>query len=52
VQRFAELHGGTAHVEDNEGGGARFVITLPGEVTPVREPVTTPAIDDRQLRAV
>lgn len=32
VQRFAELHGGTAHVEDAPGGGARFVVTLPGEV--------------------
>jgi len=33
VKRFAELHGGTAHVEDAPGGGARFVVTLPGEVT-------------------
>jgi signal transduction histidine kinase len=32
VQRFAELHGGTAHIEDAPGGGARFVVTLPGEV--------------------
>ncbi len=32
VQRFAELHGGTAHVEDGPGGGARFVVTLPGDV--------------------
>lgn len=34
VRRFAELHGGSAHVEDRAGGGARFVVTLPGEVTP------------------
>lgn len=33
VRRFAELHGGTAHVEDGEQGGARFVVTLPGDVT-------------------
>ncbi|TMK16997.1 MAG: HAMP domain-containing histidine kinase, partial [Actinobacteria bacterium] len=32
VQRFAELHGGSASVEDRPGGGARFVVTLPGEV--------------------
>jgi signal transduction histidine kinase len=33
VQRFAELHGGTAHIEDAPSGGARFVVTLPGQVT-------------------
>jgi signal transduction histidine kinase len=33
VKKFAELHGGSAHVEDGERGGARFVITLPGDVT-------------------
>jgi signal transduction histidine kinase len=32
VQRFAELHGGSAHVEDRPGGGARFVVRLPGRV--------------------
>ena len=32
VRRFAELHGGAAHVEDRSGGGARFVIDLPGAV--------------------
>lgn len=32
VQRFAQLHGGTAHIEDAPGGGARFVVTLPGRV--------------------
>jgi two-component system sensor histidine kinase KdpD len=32
VKRFAELHGGTAKVEDAPGGGARFVIILPGRV--------------------
>jgi two-component system OmpR family sensor kinase len=45
VKKFAELHGGTAHVEDGEQGGARFVITLPGDVT---EPPT----DARRLQAV
>jgi signal transduction histidine kinase len=32
VRRFAELHGGSAHVEDRPGGGARFVVALPGAV--------------------
>jgi signal transduction histidine kinase len=45
VRKFAELHGGTAHVEDGEQGGARFVITLPGDVTEM------PA-DARRLQAV
>ena len=45
VRKFAELHGGTAHVEDGEHGGARFVITLPGDVTEM------PA-DERRLQAV
>ena len=30
VARFAELHGGTAWVEDRDGGGARFLVRLPG----------------------
>jgi signal transduction histidine kinase len=34
VRRFAELHGGSAHVEDRPGGGARFVVELPGIVAP------------------
>ncbi len=33
VARFAELHGGRAWVEDREGGGASFRISLPGEAT-------------------
>jgi signal transduction histidine kinase len=45
VKKFAELHGGTAHVEDGEQGGARFVITLPGDVTEL------PA-EQRRLQAV
>jgi signal transduction histidine kinase len=45
VRKFAELHGGTAHVEDGEHGGARFVITLPGDVSEM------PA-DARRLQAV
>jgi len=35
VRRFAELHGGTADIEDRDGGGARFVITLPCAVKPM-----------------
>jgi PAS domain S-box-containing protein len=31
VRRFAELHGGTAWVEDREGGGASFRVLLPSE---------------------
>ena len=44
VQRFAELHGGTASVEDRPGGGARFVVTLPGEVQRVIRPAPLRAI--------
>ncbi|MBA3690256.1 MAG: hypothetical protein H0W82_02445 [Actinobacteria bacterium] len=33
VKRFAELHGGSALALDRRGGGARFVINLPGLVT-------------------
>ncbi|MGH2629884.1 MAG: sensor histidine kinase [Actinomycetota bacterium] len=47
VQRFAELHGGTASIEDAETGGARFVVTLPGEVVPIEELAGEP-----QLHAV
>ena len=32
VRRFAVLHGGSAEVEDAPGGGARFIVILPGEV--------------------
>lgn len=45
VKKFAELHGGTALIEDGEHGGARFVITLPGDITEL------PA-DSRRLQAV
>jgi signal transduction histidine kinase len=38
VRRFAEFHGGRAFVEDRPGGGARFVVLLPGEVTELEEP--------------
>ena len=44
VQRFAELHGGTASVEDRPGGGARFVVTLPGEVQRVTRPAPLRAV--------
>ncbi|HVC66032.1 MAG TPA: HAMP domain-containing sensor histidine kinase [Acidimicrobiales bacterium] len=30
ASQHVELHGGSLHVEDNPGGGARFVIELPG----------------------
>jgi signal transduction histidine kinase len=32
VRRFAELHGGNARVEDRPGGGARFIVYVPGAV--------------------
>jgi signal transduction histidine kinase len=35
VRRFAELHGGTADIEDRPGGGARFVIVLPCATSPL-----------------
>ncbi len=46
VGRFAELHGGSAHVEDRDGGGARFVVRLPGDV------VLSPAESPADLQAV
>jgi two-component system sensor histidine kinase KdpD len=51
VQRFAQLHGGSAYIEDREGGGARFVITLPGTVFESSGAEGTPA-DPLRLRAV
>jgi len=35
VRSFAELHGGSAEIEDRDGGGARFVVMLPCEVKPL-----------------
>jgi PAS domain S-box-containing protein len=32
VARFAELHGGRAWVDEREGGGAAFHVTIPGKV--------------------
>ena len=51
VQRFAELHGGSAHVEDASSGGARFVVSLPGEITAKSAPVDGAATEP-QLHAV
>jgi len=47
VKKFAELHGGTAKVEDAPGGGARFVIILPGRVQ-AKDPIAK----DARLHAV
>ena len=47
VKRFAELHGGSAHVEDRVGGGARFVVWLPGNVSQ-----ESPAAEESHLRVV
>ena len=45
VSKLAELHGGHAWVEEPDGGGARFVVTLPG-ADPDGIP---PARDGRQV---
>jgi signal transduction histidine kinase len=50
VQRFAVLHGGTARVEDGKDGGARFIVELPCEVTPIASP--REEVDEPQLHAV
>jgi signal transduction histidine kinase len=41
VGRFADLHGGSAHVEDRDGGGARFVVVLPGRISEAPPVATT-----------
>ena len=51
VQRFAELHGGSARIEDAATGGARFVVELPGEVTPLGK-ATDGVVAEPQLHAV
>lgn len=33
VAKFADLHGGRAWVQDRPGGGAQFIVDLPGEVS-------------------
>ncbi|MEA2550238.1 MAG: two-component system, OmpR family, sensor histidine kinase KdpD, partial [Actinomycetota bacterium] len=47
VKRFAELHGGSAHVEDRVGGGARFVVWLPGTISHA-----APSSEEGHLRVV
>jgi signal transduction histidine kinase len=47
VGRFASLHGGSAHVEDRDGGGARFIVVLPGTISaapPLDSPVDLQAV--------
>jgi hypothetical protein len=39
VQRFAELHGGMAWVQDREGGGSSFRVFLPARIQPIDETV-------------
>jgi signal transduction histidine kinase len=51
VQRFAELHGGSARIEDAPTGGARFVVELPGAVTPLGK-ATDGLVAEPQLHAV
>ena len=53
VQRFAALHGGSARIEDRDGGGARFVVELPGAVTAVADaPASNADEGEPALRAV
>jgi two-component system sensor histidine kinase KdpD len=52
VQRFAQLHGGSAYIEDREGGGARFVVTLPGTVYESSGDAEGTPADALRLRAV
>lgn len=51
VQRFAELHGGSARIEDSASGGARFVVELPGEIVTL-EGLVPGRQADHQLHAV
>ena len=48
VRKFAELHGGSAKIEDAPGGGARFVVVLPCKLS--AKDVLAPK--DGRLRAV
>jgi signal transduction histidine kinase len=43
VRRFAELHGGAARIEEGESGGARFVVTFPGDVSDAPDAGSPPA---------
>lgn len=45
VRLFAELHGGTAHMEGGPGGGARVVVRLPGRVA-AQPGGSSPGLDD------
>jgi PAS domain S-box-containing protein len=44
VSKLAELHGGRAWVEDPPGGGARFVVALPGRIVEARAGSSQPAL--------
>jgi signal transduction histidine kinase len=43
VRRFAELHGGAATIEEGGSGGARFVVTFPGDVSDAPDAGSPPA---------
>jgi len=42
VQRVVVEHRGSIHAEDNPGGGARFIIEIPGIAGPDGEPLNAP----------
>jgi signal transduction histidine kinase len=42
VQRIVVEHHGTIRVEDNAGGGARFIIEIPGDGEPGETPADGP----------
>lgn len=51
VKRVAELHGGTAWVEDRPGGGARFCVLLrPGRGLEIGSPDGAPPAADEAVR--
>jgi signal transduction histidine kinase len=42
VQRIVVEHHGSIRVEDNRGGGARFIIEIPGDGEPGEAPAEAP----------
>ncbi len=49
VKAVADAHGGRVELLDAEGGGARFVVTLPAAPAPVRSDGAASVLDPRSL---